>query len=126
MEMPLRRRTAGDQRVEWVFPAPTPTGHISDDSLKRQHAAAIKQAQIERFVIYSIRHTCLTRWAESGMDVFTLKKLAGHANIATTMRYVHMSDARAREAMEKVWSGHKNGHTPQKTSRARRSKTSIK
>jgi site-specific recombinase XerD len=47
------------------------------------------------------------------MDVFTLKKLAGQANISTTMRYVHMSDARAREAIEKAWevrSGHKNGH----------------
>jgi hypothetical protein len=32
-----------------------------------------------------------------------LKKLAGHANISTTMRYVHMSDARAREAIEKAW-----------------------
>jgi hypothetical protein len=37
------------------------------------------------------------------MDVFTLKKLAGQANISTTMRYVHMSDARAREAIEKAW-----------------------
>lgn len=111
MEMLMRRRAtvAGD----WVFPAPTSTGHVNEDSLKKQHAAAVAAAGIERFVIYSIRHTCLTRWAESGMDVFTLKKLAGHANISTTMRYVHMSDARTREAIEKAWEargGHKNGH----------------
>jgi hypothetical protein len=49
------------------------------------------------------------------MDVFTLKKLAGHANISTTMRYIHMSDGRARQAIEKAWEargGHKIGHTP--------------
>jgi hypothetical protein len=47
------------------------------------------------------------------MDIFTLKKLAGHANIATTMRYVHMNGQRTRLALEKVWAahgGHKNGH----------------
>jgi hypothetical protein len=50
------------------------------------------------------------------MDVFTLK-LAGHANIATTVRYVHMNDAWAREAMEKAWEvdgGHKLGTEPKR------------
>jgi integrase len=106
------RRAAG--AGEWVFPAPTVSGHINEDSLKKQHAAAIKAAEVDPFVVYSIRHTCLTRWAESGMDVFTLKRLAGHANIATTMRYVHMNDKTARTALERVWKdrgGHKNGHT---------------
>lgn len=111
MQMLMRRRATASS--EWIFPAPTNTGHINADSLKKQHDDAIKAAQIERFVIYSLRHTCLTRWAESGMDVFTLKKLAGHAQISTTMRYIHMSDARAREAVERAWEAqgrHKSGH----------------
>jgi hypothetical protein len=48
------------------------------------------------------------------MDVFTLKKLAGHARIETTMRYIHMNDTRARTTLEKVWKaqkGHKNGRS---------------
>jgi integrase len=100
-----------------IFPAPTKTGHIGSDSLKKQHAAALKTAKLERFVIYSLRHTCLTRWAESPeMDVFTLKKLAGHSRIETTMRYIHMNDARTRKTLEKVWEergGHKSGHSAQ-------------
>ena len=84
------------------------TGHIDISSLKKQHAAALKASGVDPFVVYSLRHTCLTRWAESGIDVFTLKRLAGHANIQTTMRYVHMSGARDRAAMEKVWRGHKS------------------
>jgi hypothetical protein len=58
--------------------------------------------------------TCLTRWAESGMDVYRLQRLAGHEDISTTMRYVHMDDAGDRQAMERVWQvqgGHKTGHS---------------
>jgi integrase len=111
----LARRGAqmGHSDGEWIFPALTAEGHINTDSLKKQHIAALEASGVETFRAYSLRHTCLTRWAESGMDVFTLKKLAGHANISTTERYVHMNDAKARSAMEKAWEvsgGHKSGH----------------
>jgi integrase len=109
----LERRKASLLPSEWVFSAPTKAGHANTSTLKKQHGAALRASGVDPFVIYSLRHTCLTRWAESGMDTFTLKKLAGHANIGTTMRYVHMTDARSREALSKVWkvqSGHKIGH----------------
>jgi len=99
----LEQRRGSAAQTDWIFPAPTKTGHINQDSLKGQHAAALQAAGVEPFVIYSLRHTCLTRWAESGMDAFTLKKLAGHADILTTTRYVHMSDATIRKAMEAAW-----------------------
>jgi integrase len=113
MEMLMRRRSAGSS--DWVFPAPTVSGHINEDSLKKQHAAAIKTAELEPFVVYSLRHTCLTRWAGSGMDVFTLMKLAGHAEISTTKRYVHMNDDQARQSLERFWAsqgGTKGGTAP--------------
>ena len=109
----LERRKSDSSASEWIFSAPTKAGHANTSTFKKQHGAALKTSAVDPFVIYCLRHTCLTRWAESGMDVFTLKKLAGHANISTTMRYVHMTDARSREALSKVWEvqgGHKNGH----------------
>lgn len=51
--------------TDWIFPAPTQTGHIGHDSVKKQHTAALEAPKIEPFVIYSLQHTCLTRWAES-------------------------------------------------------------
>ena len=51
------------------------------------------------------------------MDLFTLKKLAGHANIATSMRHIRMSDMRSREALEKVWGGHNYGHANKKAAK---------
>ena len=72
----------------WVFPAPTRSGHIMQSSLKKQHAKACKLAGVEYFPPYTLRHTCLTRWAEV-MDPYTLAYLAGHSDFGTTRRYVH-------------------------------------
>jgi len=76
---------------DWIFPAPTQSGHIDRSSVTKQHAAALKASNVEPFVIYSLRHTCLTRWAESNMNPYELMRRAGHADLATTMRYVHMA-----------------------------------
>jgi hypothetical protein len=57
-----------------------------------------------------------------------MKKLAGHSRIETTMRYIHMNDARARTTLEKVWaernsersagtSGREGGLYPEKKAR---------
>ncbi|HEY1948843.1 MAG TPA: tyrosine-type recombinase/integrase [Bryobacteraceae bacterium] len=43
--------------------------------------------------MYSLRRTCLTRSAAAGMDAPALQYLAGHKNIATTMKYIHLAQA---------------------------------
>jgi integrase len=109
-----RRRIPASQRVlvvlemrrvgatsEWVFPANTRSGHIEASTLKKQHAAALKASGVAPFVLYTFRHTCITRWAKY-MDPFRLHILAGHTDMKTTMKYVHMSDADILEAMDKV------------------------
>jgi len=86
---------------EAQFPADTRSGHIEASTLKKQHAAALKNSGVVPFVLYTFRHTCITRWAKH-MDPFTLHILAGHTDMNTTKRYVHPSDADILEAMEKV------------------------
>jgi integrase len=95
--------------ADWIFPAETRSGHIETFTLKKEHATAPRNSKVAAFVPYDLRYTCLTRWAKV-MDPFTLKKLAGHADLNTTMRYVHLNDADVRVAMEKVEGGRKNGH----------------
>ncbi|MEK7216995.1 MAG: tyrosine-type recombinase/integrase, partial [Chloroflexota bacterium] len=36
-----------------------------------------------------LRHTALSRMAMAGIDLPTLKELAGHSQIQMTLRYVH-------------------------------------
>ncbi len=100
----------GTSTTDWIFPAPTASGHIEASTLKKQHAAALDICGVEAFVLYTLRHTCLTRWAKH-MDPFTLHVLAGHTDMNTTKRYVHPNEAHIREAMSKVWGGHSFGHS---------------
>jgi integrase len=68
--IPLTRRTEAylDMRRSaaegpWVSAAPTKSGHISKLSLTKQYAAECSESGVEPFVLYTFRHTCLTRWA---------------------------------------------------------------
>jgi len=96
----LEMRRAG-QVSEWIFPAPTRSGHVEASTLKKQHAGALKASGVPPFVLYTFRHTCITRWAKY-MDPFTLHVLAGHTDMNTTKRYVHPSDEDIREAMSRI------------------------
>jgi integrase len=52
-----------------------------------------------------LRHVRFIRNRGTGArrdDTFVLKKLAGHANISTTLRYIHMNDAHAKAEMKRV------------------------
>lgn len=138
-----RRRIPSSQRVaavlemrktnsssEWVFPAATRSGHIEPASLKRQHLHACEGKQneaenakrkdtdpkkwsVEPFPLYTLRHTCLTRWAPH-VDPWALAYLAGHRDMSITKRYIHPQQGTLREAMEKARvanTGHTLRHT---------------
>jgi hypothetical protein len=67
-------------------------------------------------VIYTFRHTCLTRWA-AYMDPYTLAYLAGHGDFSTTRRYVHPQADTVRDAMNRAREargGHNSGHSEEK------------
>jgi integrase len=67
------------------------------------------------FQLYTLRHTCLTRWAPH-MDPWTLAYLAGHRDMNITKRYVHPQEQTIRAAMDRAEvanSGHTSRHTGQ-------------
>ncbi len=94
----------------YVWPAPTMTGHIEPSSLKKQHSKALRLSKVRPFVLYSLRHTFLTRLGQSGCDVWTLARIAGHGSIGISARYVHPSEDAVLQAMARL-SGHNSGHT---------------
>jgi integrase len=104
-----RWETASKPAEGWVWPAPTKSGHVEPSSLKKQHARALKLSKVRPFVLYSLRHTFLTRLGASGCDVWTLARIAGHSSVGISARYVHPSDDCVLEAVERL-GGHKTGH----------------
>jgi len=53
------------------------------------------------FVIHSLRHTMLTRLGESGVDAFTIMRVAGHSSITVSQRYVHPSPEAVKRAFQR-------------------------
>jgi integrase len=117
--METRWKRAGNPAEGWVWPAQTRDVHMQSSSLKRQHkhvfqalaehSAKTNQQPFSRFVLYSLRHTFLTRLGESGCDAWTLAKIAGHSDIRISARYVHPSGDAVHAAMTRL-GGHKFGH----------------
>ena len=114
-----RWESVGQPQDGWVWVAPTRSGHIEPSSLRKQHARTFKilaeeaakrnEKPVRKFVLYSLRHTFLTRLGQSGCDVWTLARIAGHASITISSRYVHPSEDAVLDAMSKL-GGHKIGH----------------
>ena len=83
----------------WVWPADTKTGHIDHSTVKKQHKKALQDSEVSPFVLYSLRHTFLTRLGASGCDAWTLMRIAGHSSISMSMRYVHPAEDTIQKAM---------------------------
>jgi integrase len=105
----LHARWTSRQRpaVGWVFPAKSRSGHLEQSAAKNHHARAVRALQaadsaFKPFEPYCLRHTALTRFAESGCDAFTLAKIAGHSSITMTARYCHPQAEAIARAFEKV------------------------
>jgi len=105
-----RWETAGKPSEGWMWPAPTKSEHAEPSTLKKQHQKAIKISKVRPFVLYTLRHTFLTRLGASGCDVWTLARIAGHSSIGISSRYVHPSQDRVLDAMA-ILGGHNAGHT---------------
>jgi len=54
------------------------------------------------FVLHSLRHTMLTRLGESGVDAFTIMRIAGHSSIVVSQRYVHPTPEAVERAFERL------------------------
>jgi integrase len=119
-----RWEAAGKPAEGWVWVAPTRSGHVESSSLKKQHAQAFatlrkeaaknNETPVRPFVLYSLRHTFLTRLGESGCDAWTLARIAGHSNVSMSSCYVHPSEDAVLNAMARL-GGHKIGHNENRT-----------
>jgi len=54
------------------------------------------------FVPHALRHTFCSRLVQRNVNLAVVQKLAGHADISTTMRYVHLQDEDLRMAIKEL------------------------
>jgi len=64
--------------------------------------AVLKRAGITDFRFHDLRHTFSSHFVMRGGDLKSLQEILGHSNIATTMRYAHLSKAHKAKAINLV------------------------
>ena len=94
-----RCESEGKPLEGWVWPAQTRSA-LGGSSIKKQHAKAPRASKVRPFVLYSLRHTFLTRLGESGCDAWTMARIAEHGSVAMSTRYARPSEDAAFTAGE--------------------------
>jgi integrase len=104
---------------DFVFLTPQGKPYAREDSINQLYRATLKKAGIEGLRFHDLRHTAGTRLGEMGVPVQVIQEILGHADIRTTMRYVHPG-ASLRDAVEKLTISEPDGHIFGHTEAAKR------
>lgn len=69
-------------------------------SVRKSFRTACRRAGVDDFRIHDLRHTCAAWMVQRGVPLRTVADVLRHSDIATTMRYAHLSPAHARTGVE--------------------------
>ena len=71
-------------------------------SLSRAFRRVLQKTGIKNASLHTLRHTYASHLVMSGVDLATVRKLLGHSDIKTTMRYAHLAPDHLQEAAQKL------------------------
>ena len=81
----------------WLFPGRQPEKPISVRAVQNALSRAVVRAGIQRRVTpHTLRHAFATGLLDADVDLPTIQRLLGHADLGTTSRYLHVSDVAVR------------------------------
>ena len=84
----------------YVFPNSKGDGPMTDLGLRWHKLRAF--AGLEDVRVHDCRHTFASHAVMSGLDLYTVGRLLGHADIGSTERYAHLADDHVREAAGRI------------------------
>jgi site-specific recombinase XerD len=88
----LQKYIAAENPHVWLFNGKEPDGRYSVRGLSWVIRETLKKTSIKKKInLHSLRHSYATHLLEDGVNIVTLKELLGHAEITTTMIYLHVA-----------------------------------
>jgi site-specific recombinase XerD len=92
MAVGLKKYLKAENPHIWLFNGKEPDGRYSVRGLSWVMRENLKKTSITKDVnLHSLRHSYATHLLEQGLNIVTLKELLGHAEITTTMIYLHVA-----------------------------------
>jgi len=68
--------------------------------VKKSFATACRKAKLQDFHFHDLRHTFASQLVMNGVDITTVSKLLGHANLTMTLRYAHLAQGHLKSAVD--------------------------
>ena len=98
-----RKKSKTDARSSKPYEGTVFQNHVglpvdNQNFVKRHFHRDVKEWGGTRIRFHDLRHTATTLMIANGVDIKTVKEICGHADISTTMNYVHL----VASALDKV------------------------
>ena len=88
----LKKYISAEHPHVWLFNGKEPDGRYSVRGLSWVIRETLRKTSVKKDVnLHSLRHSYATHLLEEGLNIVTLKELLGHAEINTTMIYLHVA-----------------------------------
>lgn len=84
-----------------IYSRDKPDSPMSYSNVKRCTNRLAKAADVDLHP-HALRHTAATEWVDSGVSIDTVQDLLGHRSPQSTAIYLHSSESKKREAIERV------------------------
>jgi integrase/recombinase XerD len=91
----------------WLFNGKRRGDQISKEGIRHAFRGVIHKTGIKKQVcVHTLRHSYATHLLEMGLDIVSVKNQLGHAEIRTTMMYLHIAKSNPKAGfspMEKLY-----------------------
>lgn len=75
---------------------------VSPNALTNKFSAFIRKNNLKPIRFHDLRHSCASILYANGVDILTIQRILGHAQLSTTLMYTHIINDQQQTAMSQI------------------------